>query len=123
MQFVEKIVLYADMSAAVLLKAQELGYSEFSKGFHPFDIYGWRIVVWFPNGYGASIIQTCFSYGNHEELWELAVMEKNHGITYETPLGPAVLGSLNEEEIMTKLEEIAALPSVVSPPDWQTSGF
>jgi len=62
------------------------------------------------NGYGASIVQHSFSYGNREGLWELAVIGKDGSICYDTPITDDVLGYLSEEEVNKTLLEIENLP-------------
>jgi len=64
----------------------------------------------FANGYGASIVQHSFSYGNESGLWELAVIGKNGKLCYDTPITNDVLGYLTEEEVNTTLDAIEALP-------------
>jgi len=71
---------------------------------------GQRALLMFPNGYGASIIKTSFSYGSSAGLWELAVMKRD-GITYETPITDDVIGSCDESEILSLCKRIHALPS------------
>jgi hypothetical protein len=61
------------------------------------------------NGYGASIIQTTGSYGSKQGLWELAVLDSNEQITYNTSITNDVLGYLSEEEVNQTLEKIKNL--------------
>jgi hypothetical protein len=61
------------------------------------------------NGYGASIIQTSYSYGGKQGLWELAVLDSNGEITYDTSITNDVLGYLSEEEVNETLEKIKNL--------------
>ena len=65
----------------------------------------------FPNGYGASIVCHPFSYGNEEGLWELAVLNKEGNICYDTPITNDVLGWLTDEDVNIILDQIAALPN------------
>lgn len=66
----------------------------------------------FANGYGASVIQSEFSYGGTEGKWELAVVtfenEKPNSfhITYQTPITSDVLGYLSQYDVDRYLEEI-----------------
>lgn len=65
----------------------------------------------FDNGYGASIVQHSFSYGNKDQgLWELAVIGADGRINYDTPITNDVLGYLTEEDVEKTLLEIKALP-------------
>lgn len=61
------------------------------------------------NGFGASIVRHCFSYGNEQGLWELAVIGKDGKIAYDTPIAEDVLGYLTETEVNEILEKISAL--------------
>ena len=61
------------------------------------------------NGYGASIIQTTGSYGEKQGLWELAILDSNGQITYDTLIMADVMGYLTEEEVNQTLEKIKNL--------------
>jgi hypothetical protein len=61
------------------------------------------------NGYGASIIQTTGSYGEKQGLWELAVLDSNGQITYDTFITGDVMDYLSEEEVNQTLEKIKNL--------------
>jgi len=64
----------------------------------------------FANGYGASIVRHSFSYGGNKGLWELAVLDKNGELCYDTPITDDVIGHLNDPEVDRILEEIKRLP-------------
>ena len=64
----------------------------------------------FNNGYGASIVQHNFSYGGNDGLWELAVLNKNGNLCYDTPITNDVLGYLTESDVNATLMLIKALP-------------
>ena len=73
---------------------------------------GIQYLAFYPNGYGASIVQHEFSYGNRDGLWELAVIkgtEEDWNICYETPITNDVLGHLSENEVDEILTQIEAL--------------
>ena len=75
------------------------------------DMFGFRRArVQFPNGFGASIVIGSFSYGGSEGLYELGVLNRDGGLTYETPLTDDVLGHLTEDDVTRVLGEIEALP-------------
>jgi hypothetical protein len=61
------------------------------------------------NGYGASIIQTTGSYGEKQGLWELAILDSNGQITYDTFITGDVMDYLSEEEVNQTLEKIKNL--------------
>lgn len=69
--------------------------------------------VFFPNGYGASVIRSRMSYGGPEGLYELAVLLGREGkciLTYDTPVTSDVIGHLSEDGVTQKLQAIEALP-------------
>lgn len=70
---------------------------------------GIQAIIKYPNGYGASIVQHSFSYGNQEGLFELAVL-KNDKLCYDTPITNDVLGWLKESDIDKTLVDIFNLP-------------
>ena len=73
---------------------------------------GQQLVFRFPNGYGASLINSPMSYGN-----ELGVVRfdgdncDDWHLDYDTPITDDVLGYLSAEQIEATLDAIAALPS------------
>ncbi len=73
---------------------------------------GIQSLVFFENGYGASVILTSTSYGGREGLYELAVIEGNEDrwmITYDTPVTGDVIGYLTEEDVEKYLRRIQSL--------------
>jgi hypothetical protein len=73
---------------------------------------GTQRVTFFPNGYGASIIQHSFSYGGRDGLWELAVLRgklEDWHICYDTPIADDVLGHLTDVEVNETIEKISKL--------------
>ena len=69
----------------------------------------------FPNGYGASIIKNSVSYGGKSGLYELAVLDENSDITYDTPITNDVLGYLTLLDVTKHLKEVKNLaPKLVS---------
>jgi hypothetical protein len=70
---------------------------------------GKKVRVQFDNGYGVSVVSHTFSYGGKDGLYELAVLDKNGDLTYETPITSDVLGYLEPEqvtEIMAKVQSL-----------------
>jgi hypothetical protein len=68
--------------------------------------------IFYPNGYGASIIQSPYSYGGKKGLYELAVLkgtEDNSSICYDTKVIDGVLGYLEEVEVDEILLKIQSL--------------
>lgn len=80
---------------------------------HPFG-EGKRAVIYFKNGYGASIVTGApWFYANEQAPYELAVLTKN-GLIYKTPITDDVLGYLSEKDVEEVLDKIANLPKVQS---------
>jgi len=71
--------------------------------------YGIRASIKFDNGYGASVIRTERSVGGAAGLYELAVLDCNGDLTYDTPITDDVLGRLTEDDVIAALNRIAAL--------------
>jgi len=63
----------------------------------------------FDNGYGASVVKGPHTYGGNEGLYELAVLDSNHELTYMTPVTNDVEGYLTEEAVTKLLEQIQNL--------------
>lgn len=65
----------------------------------------------FPNGYGASVVKHDFSYGHEDGLWELAVLDSNGDIDYDTEIADDVVGYLTNDdvdEILAQIENLEA---------------
>lgn len=75
---------------------------------------------YFPNGYGASVIQGPYSYGGAQGLYELAVLKRSsttidsdgHDLCYDSPIADDVVGYLTEGDVADCLIKIAALPPI-----------
>jgi hypothetical protein len=63
----------------------------------------------FDNGYGASVVKGPMSYGGDRGLYELAVLDSNGELTYDTPVTSDVEGYLSEEDVTKLLEQIQKL--------------
>ena len=85
-------------------------FAQIESVMHEHNFGGKRAWLMFPNGYGASIINTSFSYGSEDGLWELAVLTKE-GICYSTPITDDVVGSCSEDDILRLCQQIFALAS------------
>lgn len=75
---------------------------------HPTGV-GQQCIVQFSNGYGASIVQSKYTFGGREGLYELAVFGKDGEISYDTPITDDVLGHLSEQDIEKTLTDIKNL--------------
>jgi len=66
-----------------------------------------RIV--FENGYGASVVRHEYSYGGKDGLYELAVLNNDGDLTYDTPITNDVLGYLSDKDVTEVLIKIQQL--------------
>jgi len=80
-------------------------------GVHPMGV-GTQTVYRFDNGYGASVVQTPYTYGGDRGLYELAVIKFNGEdfcLCYSTPITDDVIGHLSENEVDNLLTNIESL--------------
>lgn len=70
---------------------------------------GVQLIYRYPNGYGASVVSFYGSYGGSQGLWELAVLDHEGNITYDTPITNDVEGYLTNDEVDELLERIERL--------------
>lgn len=70
----------------------------------------------FPNGYGASVVSGCYTYGGKQGLWELAVIrwigDEDWYLCYTTPITNDVLGWLTDDQVKQTLLKIRDLPKI-----------
>lgn len=66
-------------------------------------------VYTFDNGYGASVICNQGSYGNTDGLFEVAVLDINGELCYDTSITDDVIGYLTFQEVADVLKEIESL--------------
>jgi hypothetical protein len=79
---------------------------EFTQISEPF-MTGKKARMMFENGYGVSVVSHSFSYGGKDGLYEMAVLDSDGNLTYDTPITSDVLGYLTPEEVtehMLKLQ-------------------
>ena len=79
------------------MKQKQFKDLEFKKLDYPLN--GIQARINFDNGYGASIVSHEHSYGGKVGLYELAVLDKDGNITYDTPVTNDVLGWLDESKV------------------------
>lgn len=94
---------------------KKFGYNVINNSFQlhkKAGISGERYNIYFPNGYGASIVRNQYSYGGDKGLFELAVL-KNNEICYSTPITEDVEGYLTEVDVFNLLKKIEKLPKGV----------
>ena len=63
----------------------------------------------FDNGYGVSVVSHSYSYGGKDGLFEIAVLDKDGNLTYDTPVTNDVIGYLTEEEVSGVMKEVQSL--------------
>ncbi len=76
---------------------------------HPNHMGGVQAIAEFDNGFGASIVKTPYTYGGKDGLYELAVLNTNGHLTYDTPITNDVLGYLTEQDVTEVLIKIQQL--------------
>ncbi len=72
-----------------------------------FDSY--HKIYRFDNGYGASVVSHSMSYGGKDGLFEVAVLDNNGEITYNTPITGDVVGFLDFQDVADILNKIKSL--------------
>ena len=65
--------------------------------------------IQFDNGYGASVVSHNFSYGGEQGLYEIAILDNEGDICYDTPITTDVIGHLTEEDVTEVLIKIQSL--------------
>ena len=73
------------------------------------DDRGIQCRIQFENGFGASVIRHEHTYGGKDGLYELAVLDSDGEITYDTSVTDDVVGYLNEEGVTELLKGIQLL--------------
>ena len=65
--------------------------------------------IMFPNGYGVSVIRNEYSYGGKGGLYELAVLDNEGSLNYNTFVTSDVLGYLTPEEVTEHMIEVQSI--------------
>lgn len=63
----------------------------------------------FDNGYGVSVICHKYSYGGKKGLHEIAVLDKNGKLTYDTPVTNDVIGYLSKTGVTNVMRQVQEL--------------
>ncbi len=85
------------------------GNKEYLVSTKPTHGNGTQRIYQFPNGYGASVVKNDMSYGGKNGLWELAVLDADGGLCYDTPITDDVIGHLNDPQVDDILGQIFRL--------------
>jgi hypothetical protein len=80
------------------------------------DGLGEQARVHFPNGWGASIITGSMFYSRPGTPWEIAVIDKDQNIRYDSGLTDGVFGYLSDAEATKVLDDVEALTLPVPDP-------
>ncbi len=81
---------------------------EFDKLTDPFQT-GVMSRMMFENGFGVSVVSHTFSYGGKDGLFEIAVLDADGDLTYDTPVTNDVVGYLNPDEVTEIMEQVQKL--------------
>lgn len=73
------------------------------------EVDGYQLVYKFDNGYGASVVKHDFSYGGKDGRYEVAVLDNEGVMCYDTPITNDVIGYLNMSEVDKILVNISHL--------------
>lgn len=73
------------------------------------DLNGYQLLYKFDNGYGASVVKHDFSYGGKDDKYEIAVLDQNGELCYDTPITSDVIGYLTMSEANKILINISHL--------------
>ena len=65
--------------------------------------------IHFNNGFGVSVVSHTHSYGGRDGLYEVAVLDKDGLLTYETPVTSDVIGYLSEEDVTDVMKQVQEL--------------
>jgi hypothetical protein len=63
----------------------------------------------FDNGYGVSVVSHTYSYGGKKGLYEVAVLDSEGDLTYDTPVTNDVIGHLSEKGVSDVMKQVQAL--------------
>lgn len=79
---------------------------------HSFDPTGLQARMFFPNGYGISVVRFRGSYTSNDSEWEAAVLEgdeNDSSLCYDTEITDDVVGHLSAQEVTEMMERIQSL--------------
>lgn len=76
---------------------------------HSSGVGGVMSRIQFDNGYGASVVKSPFSYGGDKGLYELAVLDRDGELCYNTSVTDDVIGWLRDVDVTDVMEKIQQL--------------
>ena len=86
-------------------KFEDLDFIKLDDGF----MKGVQCRMMFENGFGVSVVSHTYSYGGKDGLFEVAVLDADGDLTYNTPVTNDVVGYLNPDEVTDIMEEVQKL--------------
>jgi len=90
----------------VMKKFEDLEFDKISD--EPY-MSGVRSRMIFENGYGVSVVSHTFSYGGKDGLFEVAVLDEDGDLTYNTSVTNDVIGHLNPDEVTEIMKQVQSL--------------
>jgi len=73
------------------------------------ELNGYQLIYKFDNGYGASVVKHDMSYGGKKGLYEIAVLDNEGDLCYDTPITNDTIGHLTLGDVEQYLAEISLL--------------
>jgi hypothetical protein len=86
-------------------KFEDLDFIKLDDGF----MKGVKCRMMFENGFGVSVVSHTYSYGGKDGLFEIAVLDEDGCLTYNTPVTNDVVGYLNPDEVTDIMEQVQNL--------------
>jgi hypothetical protein len=90
----------------IMKKFQDLPFFPINDA--PFMV-GKKARMHFDNGFGVSVVSHSYSYGGRDGLYEVAVLDSNDELTYDTPVTNDVIGYLTEEDVTDVMKQVQEL--------------
>jgi len=79
----------------------------FTKLDEPYN--GKQAKMQFDNGFGISVVSHNWSYGGPQGMYEIAVLDSDDCITYDTPITNDVIGWLSKRDVSRVMKDIQKL--------------
>ena len=73
------------------------------------ELNGYQLIYKFDNGYGASVVKHDMSYGGKKGFYEIAVLDNEGDLCYDTPITNDTIGHLTMGDVEQYLAEISLL--------------
>jgi hypothetical protein len=86
-------------------KFEDLDFKKLTDQF----MSGVQARMMFENGLGVSVVSHTYSYGGKDGLFEIAVLDEDGDLTYNTPVTNDVIGYLNPDEVTEIMEQVQNL--------------